>query len=203
VPSPGRRRLLTRHLPAACGALLGLRPLAPWAQTLRPVEMSTSLAEDLDFVRRAFAQLTYSRRTAHVMRWLAASPHRAQRTEQADWGVAYQVQHGVVAELHITTVSPAPDPQVAALTAQFKPGRVRLGDLEASFGPWYRDPPDGDQASLASAYFNARLIHPSADFLLVAGTGAGYGRTLSRDEPADFLAATWADDRAVRQGRPW
>jgi hypothetical protein len=171
--------------------------------------MSTSLAEDLDFVRRAFAQLTYSRRAAHVMRWLAASPHRAQRTEQADWGVAYQVQHGVVSELRIDTASPvpthagSPGPAVTALTAQFKPGRVRLSDLEASFGPWYRDPPEGDQASLASACFNARLIHASADFLLVAGTGAAYERTLSRDEPAEFLAATWSDDRAVRQGRPW
>lgn len=164
---------------------------------------------ELDLFRQVLSAAALTTDFGEVTQPLLHLPHHPERVEQADWGVSYPLARGVVTEImvHIDRVEEGQrrvhPPRVVAIQAILRPGQVRLSDLERSLGPWYRDPPDGDEVSLASAYFNAKLIHPKARYFLLATTGAGYEKRLSSSEFAQTLAATWRDDRYSSEGRPW
>lgn len=135
------------------------------------------------------------------------------RFHEEDWEsegwASFRVEDGSIEEISFSFARSESDepasipPQVAAIEAIFDTNTVRLGDLEEILGPWYRDPPDGDEASLATAYFNARLIAPSVSFFLLALTKAPYSKTLLQSEIVSNLAVTWSDDRYGTENRPW
>lgn len=128
---------------------------------------------------------------------------------QSDWGVSFQVDGDPLQEIlvYIDRVADGEirrrEPQVIAVQGVFGVGTAKLADLERWLGPWYRDPPEGVKASLASAYFNAKRIHPQATFLLLATTSADYESMLSPSALVSTVSATWHDSRHETSNRPW
>ncbi|WP_141211454.1 hypothetical protein [Rhodoferax sp. TH121] len=204
-----RRIVAIRIMPAALLSMLNLAANGEVAKGAHPASTLLTTMRDLKILLEVFAVLARTRNFDEVMRQVGELSTRPRRTELADWGAAYLAQHPVVSEFMIHRERTAPGQrqekfrQVVAIQAVLRPNTVRLSDLEATFGAWYRDPPDGDKVSLASAYFNAKLIHPKASYFLLATTGAGYEETLSKSEYAQTLVATWSDDRYSTKGRPW
>jgi len=204
MTSSFRRLLATRFMPAALLSLLNLTAKAEGAKGANNSSTLNPTMRDLNLVHELFTVIARTRSFDEVTKQLDKHSTRPQRTELADWGAAYHVQRGVVSEFMIHSELTKPGSRrVAAIQAIFQPNKVRLSDLEITFGAWYRDPPDGEKVSLASAYFNAKAIHPNASYLLLATTGAAYEETLSKSEYAQTLAATWSDDRYSSTGRPW
>jgi hypothetical protein len=133
--------------------------------------------------------------------------------QQEDWiadgGASFRFEDDSVEEISLAfarsgsgALAPS-HPQVIAMQAILNPDTVRLGELEEILGPWYRDPPDGDEVSYACAYFNARSINPNASFFLVATTKEPYSKTLPASAFVEQLAVTWNDDRYKQENRPW
>ncbi len=135
------------------------------------------------------------------------------RFHEEDWvsegWASFRFEDGSIEEILFSFATPESDafvstsPQVVAVQAIFKTDTVRLDELEEVLGPWYRDPPDGQKSGLASAYFNARSIHPNASFFLMAATQAPYTTSLPTSVVVDRLAVTWSDDRYGTENRPW
>jgi len=198
-----------RLLPAALLALFNLPAKAQTARSGPGSRMTPATAPELDLMRQVLSAAAVTTDFGAVTQPLTHLPHDPARVEQADWGVSYSLPRGVVTEIMVHIDRPehgqrrTHPPRVTAIQAIFRPNQVRLSDLQSKFGPWYRDPPDGDKASLASAYFNAKLIHPKARYFLLATTGSGYEELLSPAEFAQTLAATWREDRYSTEGRPW
>ena len=204
-----RRLLATRFMPAALLSLLNLPAKGEVAKGANSSSTSLPAMRDLNLVHELFTVIARTRSFEEVTKLLDEHPTQPRRTELNDWGAVYKVQRSIIEMLMIERERTEPGQRsanprrVVSIQAIFHPNKVRLSDLEIAFGAWYRDPPDGERASLASAYFNAKLIHPNANYLILATTRAGYEEALSKSEYAQTLAATWSDDRYSSTGRPW
>jgi len=204
-----RRLVITRFVPAAVLLLLNLSAKGEVAKGADRSPTPHPPMGDLGLVHELLVVIARTRSFNEVTRHLDEHATRPRRTELADWGAAYRIQQGAVSEILIRSERTAPGQRradsnrVVAIEAIFQPNKVRLSDLEVKFGHWYRDPLDGQKVSLASAYFNAKLIDPKASYFLLATTGAAYAEALSASEYAQTLAATWSDDRYSSTGRPW
>lgn len=89
---------------------------------------------------------------------------------------------------------------VRVLQLHFKEG-VTLGALEQRLGAWYRDPPEPVEVAFSSAYFNPKLVDPSARFLLRALVHEWCDR-FTPHTVADSLHIDYDDERQVTD-RPW
>ncbi len=204
-----RRLVTTRLMPAALLSLLNLTAQGEVVEGATSSLTPHPPVGDLSLMHELLTVIARTRSFNEVTKYLDDHATRPRRFELADWGASYRFQRSTVMEIMIRSerVSPgqrrADSNRVVAIQAIFQPNKVRLSDLEVIFGHWYRDPPDGQKVSLASAYFNAKRIHPQASYFLLATTGAGYEEALSASEYAQTLAATWSDDRYSSTGRPW
>lgn len=94
-------------------------------------------------------------------------------------------------------------PIVANLGLLFESNAVHLSDIQNIFGGWYRDPADGVVASFAGAYFNPRMIAPTADYFLYVSTTEGNIDKLNSNSPIEMIGACWHDNRYDKENRPW
>lgn len=199
-----RRLLTTRLIPATLFSLLSTNTMPQTNPKTNSASIRNPTAHDFNFVVWLFTLIAQTRDFDEVNRHLIEHPSRPIQTDLAEWGCAYRFQQGDASDFIIHSPITEPGPRrIVTVQAILRSNTVTLSDLELKFGAWYRDPPDGEKVSLAQAYFNAKLIHPQASYLLLATTGAGYEETLSQSEIVETIVATWSDDRYQSTGRPW